>query len=193
MVPLVIVGAGGHGRDLQAIVEASPEYSFAGFLDDSVAHRDVVGRTYETLPTNVCWVVGINDPAARERLAKRITGGYPATLVHPSAVIGPGVVLGKGAVVAAGAVLDRDVFLGWHTHIHTGVTITRSWVLPYSTICPGATVCGDVVIGHGSTIGANATVRNLRSVGHRCTVGAGAVVTEHVPNDATAVGVPACW
>lgn len=195
MIPTVVVGAGGHGQDLAALIEAVPDRTFAGFLDDDPPeHVDALGpATLDHLPDRAEYVVGINDPHTRWLVST--VRGFPvdraAVLVHPAAVVGPRCHLGKGAVVAAGAVLDTQVTLGWHTHVHTGATITRTWVLPYSTVCPGAHIGGDCVIGHRTLIGAGATVRNLVGVGDDVTVGAGATVLRHLPAHGVYVGTPA--
>lgn len=191
LVPTVIVGAGGHGRDLKALVEASPDHCFVGFLDDELDDPTVIGPTSQSVPAGACTLIGINAPRERERLAPSIPAASASPVIHPSAVVGPGCSFGVGCVVAAGAVLDRDVHLSDHVHVHTGVTITRTVVGPFVTLCPGATICGDVIIGQAVTVGAGAVVTNLSLVGERATIGAGAVVIEDVPAGSTVVGTPA--
>lgn len=187
---VVIVGAGGHGRDLQAIVVAAG-HRFLGFIDDNPDLPGVVGPVAERRSAGGEAFIGVNGPAERERLAQSIGACSPPALIHPTATVGPGCTFGVGCVVAAGAVLDRDVHLGDHVHVHTGVTLTRTTVGAYSTLCPGATICGDVTIGHAVSVGAGAVITNLRSIGDRSIIGAGAVVVSDIPPAVTAVGVPA--
>lgn len=193
MIPTAVVGAGGHGRDLAAIIEACPDREFVGYYDDNPPDH-LADRTLGAalaVPERFEYVVGVNDPNVRHRLAQGLRMERAAVLVHPAAVVGPRCNLGKGAVVAAGAVLDCEVTLGWHVHVHTGVTVTRTWILPYTTVCPGAHIGGGCVIGHRCLIGAGATVLNLVGVGDDTRVGAGAVVTSHLTGGSTYVGVPA--
>lgn len=49
----------------------------------------------------------------------------------------------------------------------------------------------DVTIGEGSFIGANVLIMPGVRIGRGCVVGAGAVVTESLPDDVIAAGVPA--
>ena len=187
---VVIVGAGGHGRDLQAIVDAAG-HRFVGFLDDNADLPLVIGPPAVRPSVNGNLFVGVNAPAERERLAQTTGRASRRPLVHPSATVGPNVSFGVGCVVAAGAVLDRDVHLGDHVHVHTGVTVTRTIIGAFTTICPGATICGDVTIGLRTVIGAGAVVTNLTRIGDHVVVGAGAVVLSDLPDAVTAVGIPA--
>jgi serine O-acetyltransferase len=60
--------------------------------------------------------------------------------------------------------------------------------------CIGArpgTSYGDLTLGDDVTLGANAVVLGPVRVGARANIGAGAVVVDDVPDDATAIGVPA--
>ena len=193
MIPTAVVGAGGHGRDLAAIIDASPDRTFVGYYDDQPPDHlaDQTLGPALAVPDSVEYVIGVNDPNVRHRLAQGLKLDAAAVLVHPTATVGPRCHLGKGAVVAAGAVLDCEVTLGWHTHLHTGVTVTRTWILPYTTVCPGVHIGGGCVIGHRCLIGAGATVLNLVGVSHDVTVGAGAAVTTHLAAGTTYVGVPA--
>src|SRR5688500_16281578 len=113
---LVIVGAGGHGRETLDVVEAINEiekrWSFLGFLDDGEVRAERLSRRgAEVLEIGdldagkVRYVVGIGEPLARESVAERMTraGFAPATLVHPAATVGGDVRLADGVVLAAGA------------------------------------------------------------------------------------------
>lgn len=187
---VVIVGAGGHGRDLQAIVEAAG-HRFVGFLDDYVDGPLVQGPVAERRSYGGVLFVGVNDPKVRRTLAQGLRGVSSEPLIHPTAVVGPGCTFGKGVVVAAGAILDRDVHLGDHVHVHTKASLTRTVVGDFTTVCPGATICGDVTVGAGVVVGAGAVVTNLRLIGDGAVIGAGAVVVSDVAPASTAVGVPA--
>lgn len=180
---VVIVGAGGHGRDILATAQAAGVECV--LCDESVhAHAWPVPE----MPHE--FLAAVNDPAARRALVERL--GWPgARLVDPSARVGPGCSLGEGVVVAANAVLLRDVDLGTHVHVNYGATMTRTTVGAFSTVAPGATICGDVWIGDECFVGAGAVIKNLVTVGDGVTIGAGAVVVADVPNGACVKGIPA--
>ena len=208
--PLVIVGAGGHGREVLDIVEAinaaatrgGPQYEVLGFVADSAPICNAFeqrGVPYlgpiEHLATRQCgYVIGIGDGSVRRRIDELVTGwGHvPVSMVHPLATIGSHDSLGPGCVLAAGARITTNVTLGRHVHLNINATISHDGrVGDFVTLAPGATVCGNVSLGDEVYVGAGATIIQGRSVGARTMVGAGAVVVRDLPGGVTAVGVPA--
>ena len=119
MTPLVIVGAGGHGRELLDIIEAlaavgDTTYEFAGFVDDGDIDAEVVGRRDAELlgDTDVLagieahYVLGVGKSAIRATLDAKLTsfGRRAATLVHPLASVA------SDNIIAPGVVLTRDAW-----------------------------------------------------------------------------------
>lgn len=203
---LVIVGAGGHGRELLDVVEAmnaqEPMYEFVGFLDDGpvdgpvLARRGVavVGPVADLATAEAEYLVAVGSPHVRRRVDELATAlGVPAAVaVHPMASVGSDVVLGPGSVLTAGARLTTNVVLGRHVHLNVNATVSHDCRLgDYVTLNPGSRACGNVTLGDGVTLGAGATVIHACVVGAWTIVGAGAVVVGHLPGDVTAVGVPA--
>lgn len=180
MTSVAVLGAGGHGHDIAAIAWA------AGWLPEFFDDAD--DFYLACAESDGGYVVGVNDPATRRRLA---VGSAPVTLVHPTATVDPSATLAGGCVVGAGSHLGPRVALGPHTHIGAGCTITRTKVGAYTTISPGVNIAGDVTIGQECLVGVAATISNLVTVGDRCVIGAGAVVVDHVWNDQVVAGVPA--
>lgn len=175
-----LIGWGGHGRDIGAIAEA-------------LGLRFV--PVDELLPGKPChvdpadpYVVGVNDPATRRRLA---VGSNAVTLVHPTATVSPDADLLPGVVVGAGTCIGPRTRLGSHVHVGAGCTLTRTTVGAFATVAPGVDIAGDVTIGEECLIGVGAVISNLVTIGDRCRIGAGAVVIRDVPDDTTVVGVPA--
>jgi serine acetyltransferase len=56
---------------------------------------------------------------------------------------------------------------------------------------PTCNISGEVKIGEANFWGTGAKVINQVKVGNNVNIGAGAVVTKDIPDDVTAVGVPA--
>ena len=94
--------------------------------------------------------------------------------------IGSGVSMQTGAYVPPETTIGDDVFLGPHA-----VLTNDPYPLRQDVDLVGPTIEAD------ASIGANATVLPDVSVGERAFVAAGAVVTEDVPPDTLAAGVPA--
>jgi sugar O-acyltransferase (sialic acid O-acetyltransferase NeuD family) len=205
---LVIVGTGGHAREMLDVVEAinadRRRYNLLGFLDDAPERRGTSVRDSEVLG-GVEWlaerpgsrplvVVGIGNPAVRRRVALRVarTGARSPTLVHPSASLTRRVTVGEGSILTARVVVTTDVRLGAHVHANIGVTVSHDCVIgDFATLAPGVHLAGNVLLGEGCDIGIGAVVIPSVRIGAWVVVGAGAVAIEPVPNNAIVVGVPA--
>ncbi len=97
-------------------------------------------------------------------------------------------------VIVAGAVVNVDSVLGDHVIVNTAATVDHDCVIgSYAHLAPGTNLAGGVAIGDGTLVGVGAAVIPLVSIGRWTTIGAGAVVTEDIPDDVTAKGIPARW
>jgi sugar O-acyltransferase (sialic acid O-acetyltransferase NeuD family) len=206
-IPLVIVGAGGFGRELldlvQEINRLAPTFDLLGFLDDDESRGPIVlkrsglavlGPVGQLKVLDAQYLIGIGGTEPRRRIDALVTshGRRAATVVHPAATVGARVVLGPGAVVAAGARLTTDIRVGRHSQVHTNATIGHDTeVGDYVTVLPGAIISGNVCLDAEVTIGAGSVVLQGLTIGSRSTVGAGAVVVRDLATDEVVVGVPA--
>jgi sugar O-acyltransferase (sialic acid O-acetyltransferase NeuD family) len=205
MGPLVIVGAGGHGRETLDIVEACnatrPVWDFLGFAA-TVADPQLLERRgarhlgdIEVLrDLDTTYVLGIGSSQTRRELDATLREWHrdAAVLVHPLASLGSDLRLAPGVIVAAGACITTNVSVGRHTHLNVNAVVSHDGeVGDYVTLSPGALVNGNVVLEDGVFLGTGAIVLPGRRVGAWARVGAGAVVTEDVPPGRTVVGVPA--
>lgn len=207
---MVIVGAGGHGRDtldvFQACNVAAPgSWDVLGFVSEvegehgrEVAGVPVLGgwSWFET-QARASWplvVCAVGDPALRRRLVARATelGLSFASVAHPAAVVPPNAVVGTGVLISAGVMTTSSMRLGDHVIVNLGCTVAHDAVLEdFVTLAPGVHVSGHVQIGADCDLGTGAVVLPKVKIGARSIIGAGAVVTRDLPTDVTAVGVPA--
>jgi sugar O-acyltransferase (sialic acid O-acetyltransferase NeuD family) len=199
--PIVIVGAGGFGREVLDIIEAingqSPAatWKFVGFLDDgepkTYGRGPILGPAAMLDSLDAMYVIGIGNPRVRRQIAEG-TRAEPATLVHPSATMGPDVTLGAGTVVTAGVRMTNHIRIGRHVHLNLNATVGHDARLDdYVTVNPGATISGEVVLETGVTIGTNACVNQQRTVGSWSIIGSGAAAVRDIPAEVVAVGIPA--
>lgn len=203
---LVIIGAGGHGRELLDIVEAmnveQPTWSFLGFLDDGVESVPLVAQRggrilgpVDDFPGGGCaYALGIGSPRLRRTLDEmaRGRGGEPIELKHPTAIVGGASRLGSGSVLAANSVVTTNVVLGRSVHLNVGCSVSHDCRLAdYTILAPGVRFAGGVTTGVGVEVGIGAVVRPRTTIGDGAVIGAGAAVVADVEPGAVMAGVPA--
>ncbi len=203
MRDIVIVGAGGHGRETLDVIESMNReksvWRFLGFVDDDpaptfVAEDLLLGPISAMRDIDASYVIAIGSPAVRAKVELVIsTWRQPAArLVHASATIGHVVQIGDGVIVAAGARVTTNVSLGHHVHVNVNAVVSHDCIVgSHTSVSPGAHLNGAVVVGERVLIGAGAIVLPQVRIGDGATVGAGAVVTEDVADGRTVVGLPA--
>lgn len=209
---IVIVGAGGFGRETLDVVEAInlrgevPTWEVVGVVDDSpaavhlerlrargYAHLGSIDQAKDIL-TSSAVAIGVGSPRARARIAARLDEMETrlATLVHPSSVVGSEARIGEGAVICAGVQVSTNVILGRRVHLNPGAIIGHDAELADDvSVNPGAIVSGEVRVGERSLIGAGAVVLQGLSIGEDVVVGASACVTRDVRSGVVVKGVPA--
>ena len=112
--------------------------------------------------------------------------------MHPSIIKFDNTLIGLGNVIGAGVVLGFDTSIGNNTIIFGGAVIEHNSIISdHCYIGPNVTVSGFCEIGEGTLIGSGATILPEIKIGKFCKIGAGAVVTDHIDDFSTVVGVPA--
>lgn len=201
MTRIVILGAGGHGREALAIAHAAGAHVM-GFLDDGLPAGasvgphglSVLGGIDALQRLDASYVAAIGDPAARRRIDERVTtwGRAAARLIHPDATVVDRSSLAPGVIIAAGARISTNVRLGRHTHVNLNATVSHDTTVgDHAILGPGSHLSGGVIVGDGVWIGMGACVNQSLKVGEDAIVGSGAVVTSDIPAHVTVVGVPA--
>lgn len=204
-IMLVIIGAGGHARELLHLLRLSDPDGEVGFVADWLPADDdpaglgapyLGGAGRLTSLAGSRFLIGIGSGAIRREFhSKAIECGLqPAEpLLHPNAdVSGREVSLGRGTVVCSHVSMTVNISTGPHCHVNRNSTVGHDVSMGgYVTINPGASISGRVTIGDEVLVGAGAVVLETVTIGDGATIGAGAVVTRDVPAGETVVGVPA--
>ncbi len=207
MVPLVIIGAGGFGREVSWLVEeinkntTKPKWHLLGFLDDDVHALDrftqygaILGPvdSYRDLqdPFAVC---AVGDPRSRKAIVERLEtlGARWATLIHPTASIGTASNVGEGCILCKSAVVTVDAKIGNHVQFNVHASAGHDAEIgDLCTLSAFVDVCGGALLEEGTFLGSHASVLPKASVGAWARVGAGSVVLRHVRSGKTVLGVP---
>jgi sugar O-acyltransferase (sialic acid O-acetyltransferase NeuD family) len=196
---IVIFGAGDQGTIVADILQSSGIVPVA-FADDtpslhgtSVLGIPVIGASVNAIEHDAV-IVAIGDNYARRMVTERMlaAGETLATAIHPFASIAPSATIGEGSMISAGALVLPRVILGRGVLLNTKASIDHDSVAgDFTHISAGATVGAKVRIGEETLVALGSSIASRCSVGARSVIGAGAVVVRDIPDDVTALGVPA--
>lgn len=204
--PLVIVGAGGFGREVAALVEAINDHddtwSLVGFVDDDQTLQEssflgypVVGDVkWLARQENVFFAIAIGNTQSRRQIAQVLESSpvRPATLVHPSVSVHQSAEVGPGTIICEGVTPTVDLSIGAHVILNLQCTLGHDSIIgSFSTLHPGVHVSGSAHLATGVLMGTGSVVLPEVQINANCTVGAGAVVTKDIAPNQTVVGVPA--
>lgn len=204
MKRMIIVGAGGLGREVHNLASADRangvDWFLAGFLDTRANALDGVDTDMSILgdPTTYVpgrddiFIVAVGDPRLKRRLVAplRLKGGifvslrtsvlmsdrvkYGAAVFGDRARVSVDCSIGDYAFVGDEAVVGHDVKVGDYAHIGTRCFLA-----------------GKVRIEDDAVVHPMSSIAIGVRVGRGATVGLGSVVFHHVPDGATVVGNPA--
>lgn len=211
--PLVIIGAGGFGREVLDIVndinhrgdDSQTEcFDFLGFIDDGEPDTDRLSRIHARylgpsaelngLPDGCKYSIGIGSGAVRRKLDEVATtaGLEPATLIHGTATFGSDVRISPGAVICAHVSVTTNVSIGRHAHININSTIGHDAVLAdFSTVNPLCAISGEVTVAEEAMVGTNSAINQGLTIGRGSIIGSGSAVTKSVDEYTVVAGVPA--
>ena len=207
MKKIIIVGAGGFGREVKMLIDqinlVKTEYQFIGFYDDGFNKGDIINGfpvlgnilDLNLIDYNLDVAIAIGNPKAKLEIVNQISNTKInfATLIHPSAIIGTDdVVLGKGVIICAGNIITCNVKINNFVILNLTCTIGHDTIIDsFVSIMPGVNISGEVLISEGVYIGTGAKIINQVQIGKYTIVGSGAVVSKSLPDNCTAVGIPA--
>lgn len=203
MEKLLIIGAGGLGKEVVDLVLAADQYEIAGFLDDN---PDKKGTLVNQIPVlgdlgqldKYRWikhiVIAVANPGAKKSivgLAKKAGFQFP-NLIHPSVVFGSSVSLGQGNIICTGSIVSTEACL--HNFItinpHCGIG-HESTLHNFSTLYWGVHLGGNTTIGECCELGTHSCVLQGLQLTDNIILGAGAVAVKNIEEPGTYVGIPA--
>lgn len=207
MERIAIVGAGGFGREVKMLIDQinseGNKYEFIGYYDDGFAEgtnvnfSKVLGSISDLVlvkeKLNV--VVAIGAPEIKKKIIDRLSNSnlvFP-TLIHPSVcVTNEFVSIGKGCIICAGAIITCNIEIKDFVILNLMCTVGHDTTIrSYSSFMPSVNISGEVIINEGVYVGTGAKIINQLEIGKNTIIGAGAVVSKTLPENCTAVGIPA--
>ena len=202
-VPLLLVGAGGHGRAVLELIRHCGLPDPVGVLDDDPASAGLPGvprlgpvAMAEALNRQgvAAAHVALGHNARRAALGEWLAGlGFTLpVLQHPSAVVAGTARIGPGSVLLPRVVLGAAAEVGAHVILNTGCIVEHDCRIGDAVhVAPGAVLGGGVTVGAHALVGLGASLRPGVAVGDGAVVGVGAAVVSAVAPGARVGGVPA--
>lgn len=210
MQPLLILGAGGHGRVLaDALLTSGREIRAFVERDTNLIGTQIRGievvpegpileqalREGWPLANGLGGVGGSGEGVGlRRRVQDRLeaAGHQFSSVIHPTAIVSADCALAADVQVLAGAVIQPGVVTGRGVIVNTRAVVEHDCRLSDFVHCaPGSVVCGDACLGENTHVGAGAVVRQGVRVGANITIGVGAAVVSDHSSPGYLLGVPA--
>jgi sugar O-acyltransferase (sialic acid O-acetyltransferase NeuD family) len=205
MKDIVIIGAGGFGREVAWMIEEinkiNEEWNIIGFVDDNETIQDsdingynVVGDIEWLKEQELHVVNAIGDPLVKKKIMDRLKdskNSYPV-LIHPDVIYSDKVSFGEGSIICAGNIITVNIEIGKNVIINLDCTIGHDAKLgDYTTVLPSVNVSGLVETGKCVSIGTGSAIIQGVKIGENTIIGAGSVVVKDLPANCTAIGTPA--
>lgn len=205
MKNLIIIGAGGVGREVSLIVEQlnylEATWNLIGFIDDNVEiFGDVINgysviggiETLNFYNEDYYIVIAIANYKVKKDIVDKINNSLPfATIVHPKVWIHDFMTVGEGSIIYEGAIITANVEIGKHVIISPKCGIGHDSIIKdYVSLLWNVNISGADIIEEGVLIGSGATIIQNKTIGKASIIGAGSVVIDDIPIESTVVGVP---
>lgn len=206
MKQLIIVGAGGFGRELlqwcKDIQKVEKKWEIAGFIDDDLTALDEYKCDYEVIGTIDSWqpaqdqvfALAVAEPKTKEIITKKIEsrGGEFVSIIHPDARVGDFNSLGKGIVLYPNARITVNVTVGDYVTVLDNTSIGHdAYIGDYTTISASCGINGHVRVGKYCYFGCNASTIPSIKIGDECHIGVGSMVVNNIKAGMHVFGNPA--
>ena len=206
MKNIIIIGAGGVGREVSLIIEKinklKATWNLIGFIDDNINSWNRIINGYqiiggmdllETLPLDTYVVIAIANYNVKKKIVNKINNKFKfATIIDPKVYIHDYMTIGEGTIIYEGAIITANIQVGNHVIISPKCGIGHDSIIKdYVSLLWNVNVSGNDVIEEGVMMGSGSTVIQGKRIEKGSTVGAGAVVIDDIDSYSTVVGVPA--
>jgi len=205
MKDIVIIGAGGMGREtawlIEQINQVEKKWNILGYLDDNdenvgkiLSGYKVLGKIeiIDSLPNEVNVVIAIGNGKIREKIVERLGKRNYPILIHPNVNIAKSSDIGEGTIICSGALISIETKIGKHCIINFNSIIAHDSIIEdFVTIHVNVNISGNVLVEKFSTIGSGASIYQGKKIEENCMIGIGSAVIKKVKKGKTALGVPA--
>ncbi len=201
MLPIVMIGGGGHASVLADILIFQGREILAVISPEDISQRPVFkGMTHLKNDEDVLAFskdkvllvngIGMMPKSGFKRKINEyfLSLGYRfETVIANSAYVSPFSKIETGAQILPMAIIQTGVTVGSHSIINSGALVEHDCIIgSYNHIAPRATLCGQVETKNNVYVGAGSTVIQGVSIGSDSIVGAGASLTKSLETNTIA-------
>jgi acetyltransferase EpsM len=197
--PLYLLGSGGHSRTVIGQLNAL-DVPIAGIFTNLEKHVGttlmgvkVLGLLEEVPAPTECFLhICLGQPLLKQEWAARFSTYSYVSIVHPMAMVEESCTMGEGSFIGALALVDGLVSIGAHSIVEGHSVVGHDTLIGSFTLIGGmAAIAGSCVIGDGVVLGTHSSTAPKVRLGNRAVLGSGSSAHSNIPEDCTAVGVPA--
>ena len=204
MYDIIIVGAGGFGREVYHWAKDSfskYQYKIKGFLDDNPRILDnydmdisIIGNlnNYE-VKNQDRFLFAIGDIETKKHIVTNLKkkGAQFLTLVHPTAIVANSAKIGEGVIICPFCLVSDKVLLEDFVMLNIYSSCGHDAKAgSYCILSPYATLNGFVILEDEVFLGTHTTVIPYKRVGYKSKISANSVVMRDVPPNKIVFGVP---
>ena len=205
MKKILIVGAGGFGRELlqwiKDINAEKPTWEIGGFLDDNLQALDGVEIDYPVVGTISDWqpkddevfALAMGKPQLKRMVVEKLKsrGAHFAAVIHPTALVSPFAHYGEGLVMFPYSKLSCNSTVGDFVSILTTPIGHDNEIGDYTMISGGCNIVRNVKIGKDVFVAAGVCIAQDVVVKDGAYIGLGSVVLKDVKAGTKVFGKPA--
>lgn len=198
MLPIVMIGSGGHASVLAEILHQQDREIIAVISLEDISESSVfkgikhLRNDSDILTFNKDQILLVNGIGMMPRSNPKrninkyfLSLGYRfETVIADNAFVSASAVIESGAQVLSAVIINAGSKIGAHTIINTASLVEHDCNIgSYNHLAPRCVLCGQVNTGENVFIGANATVINNVSISDDCIVGAGCTIRKSTNNN----------
>jgi sugar O-acyltransferase (sialic acid O-acetyltransferase NeuD family) len=208
MKDLVIIGAGGFGRErfclINSINKISKQWNFLGFIDKKkmVGTKNEYGTVIATEDDLNSWntpidvVFAIGNAYIVSQIVNKLNNFYiEFPNIYADDIIfldKSNLTIGKGNIIGNRTFVSCDVIIGDFNQFNHDISIGHDVIIGNKNIFnPYVQISGSVKIGDDNLFGVNSSIIQGKSIGSFNTLGMGSVLLSDMENNCTMIGVPA--
>ncbi len=206
MKNLIIIGAGGFGREVFNLSISTKEfkesYIVKGFIDDNLNALEGFNNypnilamidNYEIVNNDV-FICAISNSEIRQKVITKFKNKNAEfiNLIHPSVRIYSNTILGEGIIIADNSTISCDCIIGDFSIIHSFVCIGHDVKIDnFSNIYSYVFLAGNTKVGTHVNLYPKCSISPNLIIGDYSTIGSCSLVLKNVKKSQTMFGIPA--